>query len=211
MLTRFVKSEDGATMVEMAIALTLLLVLTLGFVDFGYAFFQWNAATKAVQVGARLASISDPVATALLTAAPTSTPGAPVVAGAYGPFVCSYTGNTGSCTNGGAFSAANFSRVFRGDTANTNDDACPALGANQRPGMCHYFPGLLRSNVAVAYTATGLGYQTRLGGPVPTITVSLQNMNFQFFFLGGLLGFNNITVPSMLSTVTGEDLKSTFP
>ncbi|WP_245464910.1 TadE/TadG family type IV pilus assembly protein [Mesorhizobium sp. M1E.F.Ca.ET.045.02.1.1] len=198
-------------MVEMAIALTLLLVLTLGFVDFGYAFFQWNAATKAVQVGARLASISDPVATALLTAAPTSTPGAPVVAGAYGPFVCSYTGNTGSCTNGGAFSAANFSRVFRGDTANTNDDACPALGANQRPGMCHYFPGLLRSNVAVAYTATGLGYQTRLGGPVPTITVSLQNMNFQFFFLGGLLGFNNITVPSMLSTVTGEDLKSTFP
>ena len=56
--------EDGAAMVEMAIAMTLLLTLTLGFVDFGYAFYQWNAATKAVQVGARLASISDPVATA---------------------------------------------------------------------------------------------------------------------------------------------------
>lgn len=77
--------------------------------------------------------------------------------------------------------------------------------------MCHFFPGLQRSNVVVTYTATGLGYQTRLGGPVPTITVSLQNVNFQFFFLGGLLGFGNITMPSMLSTVTGEDMKSTFP
>ncbi|WP_296740480.1 TadE/TadG family type IV pilus assembly protein [Mesorhizobium sp.] len=198
-------------MVEMAIAMTLLLTLTLGFVDFGYAFYQWNAATKAVQIGARMASISDPVASALTTAAPTTTPGAPVVAGAYGPFVCSYTGTTGSCTNSGAFSAAAFSRIFRGDTANTNDDVCPSLGTNQRPGMCHFFPGLQRSNVVVTYTATGLGYQTRLGGPVPTITVSLQNVNFQFFFLGGLLGFGNFNMPSMLSTVTGEDLKSTSP
>lgn len=198
-------------MVEMTIVATLLFALTLGFVDFGYAFYQWNAATKAVQVGARLASISDAVATNLATAAPTANPGAPVVAGAYGPFVCSYTGTTGSCTNSGGFSAAAFSRIFRGDTANTADDACPALGTNQRPGMCHFFPGLLRNNVVVTYTATGLGYQTRLGGPVPTITVSLQNRTFQFFFLQGLMGFANINMPSMLSTVTGEDLKSTFP
>ncbi|CDX43013.1 TadE family protein [Mesorhizobium sp. SOD10] len=211
MLKQFIKSEDGATMVEMAISMTLLLTLTLGFVDFGYAFFQWNAATKAVQVGARLASVSDPVAGALTTAAPTSNPGAPVVAGAYGPFACTYSsGGTGACSNSGAFSAAAFSRIFRGDTANTNDDACPDPTINQRPGMCHFFPGLLRRNVAVTYTATGLGYQTRLGGPVPTITVSLQNINFQFFFLGGF-GFGNMAMPSMLSTVTGEDLKSTSP
>ncbi|OBQ92927.1 pilus assembly protein [Mesorhizobium sp. WSM3866] len=211
MIRRFAKSEDGAAMVEMTIVATLLFALTLGFVDFGYAFYQWNAATKAVQVGARLASISDAVATNLATAAPTANPGAPVVAGAYGPFVCSYTGATGSCTNNGGFNAAAFSRVFRGDTANTSDDACPALTAGQRPGMCHFFPGLLRSNVVVTYMATGLGYQTRLGGPVPTITVSLQNRTFQFFFLQGLMGFANINVPSMLSTVTGEDLKSTWP
>ncbi|WP_245460096.1 MULTISPECIES: TadE/TadG family type IV pilus assembly protein [unclassified Mesorhizobium] len=211
MLKRFAKSQDGTAMVEMAIAITLLLSLTLGFIDFGYAFYQWNAATKAVQVGARLASISDPVASALTTAAPTSNPGAPVVAGAYGPFVCTYdNAGNGSCTNSGVFSAAAFSRIFRGDTANTNDDACPAP-VSQRPGMCHFFPGLQRKNVVVTYTATGLGYETRLGGPVPTITVSLQNIDFQFFFLGGLLGFGNLTVPSMLSTVTGEDLKSTSP
>lgn len=211
MIRRFARSEDGVAMVEMTIVSTLLFALTLGFVDFGYAFYQWNAATKAVQVGARLASISDAVATNLANAAPTANPGAPVVAGAYGPFVCSYSGGTGSCTNNGGFNAAAFSQIFRGDTANTNDDTCPALTGTQRPGMCHFFSGLLRSNVVVTYTATGLGYQTRLGGPVPTITVSLQNRTFQFFFLQGLMGFNNITMPSMLSTVTGEDLKSTWP
>ncbi|ESW84901.1 pilus biosynthesis protein TadE [Mesorhizobium sp. LSJC269B00] len=209
MIRRFTTSEDGAAMVEMTIVSTLLFSLVLGFVDFGYAFYQWNAATKAVQVGARLASISDPVATNLTAAAPTTTPGAPVVSGVYGPFACSYTGTTGACTNSGIFSAANFSRVFRGDTAVTNDDVCPVLAANQRPGMCHFFPGLLRSNVVITYSATGLGFQTRLGGPVPTISVSLQNRTFQFFFLKGLMGFADINMPSMLSTVTGEDLKST--
>ncbi|RUU33942.1 pilus assembly protein [Mesorhizobium sp. M6A.T.Ce.TU.002.03.1.1] len=209
MIKRFAKSEDGAAMVEMTIVATLLFALVLGFVDFGHAFYQWNAATKAVQLGARLASISDPVATALATAAPTTTPGAPVVAAAYGPFVCAYTAGTGACSNGGTFNAANFSRIFRGDTAVTNDDACPALATDQRPGMCHFFPGLRRDNVVIAYSATGLGYQTRFGGPVPTITVSLQNRTFQFFFLQGLMGFADITMPSMLSTVTGEDLKST--
>jgi len=211
MIQRFAKSEDGAAMVEMTIVSTLLFSLVLGFVDFGYAFYQWNAATKAVQVGARLAAISDAVATNLATAGPISSPGAPIVAGAYGPFVCTYTAGTGGCSNGGGFSAANFSRIFRGDTLNTNDDACPNVGTNQRPGMCHFFPGLLRSNVVVTYSATGLGYQTRLSGPVPTITVSLQNRTFQFFFLQGLMGFANINMPSMLSTVTGEDIKSTWP
>ncbi|MER8595913.1 pilus assembly protein [Mesorhizobium sp. M0904] len=211
MFKRFADSDDGAAMVEMTIVSTLLFALVLGFIDFGHAFYQWNAATKAVQLGARLASISDPIATALATAAPTTTPGAPVVAAAYGPFVCRYTAGTGACTNGGTFNAANFSRIFRGDTANTNDDACPPLAANQRPGMCHFFPRLRRDNVVVTYSATGLSYQTRLGGPVPTITVSLQNVTFQFFFLQGLMGFANLTMPSMLSTVTGEDLKSTSP
>ncbi|MEI8717240.1 TadE/TadG family type IV pilus assembly protein [Mesorhizobium sp. ISC11] len=212
MIQRFAKSEDGAAMVEMTIVSSLLFTLVLGFVDFGYAFYQWNEATKAVQVGARLASISDPVSTALATAAPTTTPGAPVSAGAYTALVCKYTGNTGACNgNSAAFNAASFSTIFRGDTAVTNDNTCPALAANQRPGMCHFFRGLHRDNIVVTYAATGLGYQTRLTGPVPTITVNLQNLTFHFFFLSGLMGFNNISMPSMLSTVTGEDLKSAAP
>ena len=53
MLRRFRNDESGAAMVEMSLVLVLLLVLTLGFVDFGHAFYQWTAAGKAVQAGAR--------------------------------------------------------------------------------------------------------------------------------------------------------------
>lgn len=207
MLQRFRQEENGAVMVEMTIVMVLLLILTLGFVDFGYAFYQWNAASKAVQAGARLASISDPVATSLTSAGTTTTPGAPVEPNDFAAFVCTSAGGP-SCSG---FNATNFSRIFRGDTAVTNDDACPPITGSQRPGMCHFFPGLLRENVSVTYSASGLGYQTRLAGPVPTITVSLQDVTFQFFFLSGLLGFTDITMPSMLSTVTGEDMKSTAP
>lgn len=197
-------------MVEMAIVMTLLLALTLGFVDFGYAFYQWNAATKAVQVGARLASISNPVAGGLGTAAPATTPGAPVAAGSYGPFTCTSAASA-SCPG---FDATNFSRIFRGDTAVTANDACPHPTGTQRPGMCHFFLSLKRENVVITYAATGLGFQGRgnvqgATAPIPTITVSLRNVNFRFFFLSALVGFANITMPSMSSTVTGEDLKST--
>jgi hypothetical protein len=65
--------------------------------------------------------------------------------------------------------------------------------------------------VRIEYIATGLGFWTRPGGAVPTIRVSIINHPFQFFFLGGLLGFANITMPSMISTVTGEDLSSAAP
>ncbi|RWE75009.1 MAG: pilus assembly protein [Mesorhizobium sp.] len=219
MTRRFAKSENGAAMVEMTIVAPLLFALTLGFVDFGYALYQWNGATKAVQVGARLASISDPVvpAATLANAAPSSVPGAPVVAGSYS-FVCQYTGSTGACkdkngasTNFNTNATNAFSRIFRGDTAVTNNDTCPAVTGTQRPGMCHFLPGLKRTEVAITYSATGLGFQTRLGGPVPTITVQLQNRTFQFFFLGGLMGFDDINMPSMLSTVTGEDLNTSAP
>ncbi|WP_027162256.1 TadE/TadG family type IV pilus assembly protein [Mesorhizobium sp. WSM1293] len=211
-LARFRIDEAGAVMVEATISMVLLLVLTLGFVDFGYAWYQWNAAAKAVEIGARMASISTPVAPQITGAGVATIPGNPVPVGNY-DYTCN--GATSACTCvgsgcvAGTFTPANFNRVFRGDAVGVG--TCPALAAGQRPGMCHFFSRLQPSNIIIKYTATGLGYQTRASGSVPTITVSLQNMSFQFFFLSGLLGFNNIAMPSMLSTVTGEDMKSTAP
>lgn len=202
LLVRFGYDECGAAMVEMTIAIVLLLTLTLGFVDFGHAYYQWNAASKAVQMGARLASISDPIALEIRDAGPATDPGDPVPAGDYS-FVCD--GETSSCSGGGTWIAANFTRIFAGD-----DGLCGPV-AGSRPGMCDFFPALEPENVVVRYAASGLGYQTRPGGSVPTITVSLQDVNFRFFFLSGLMGFTDITMPSMLSTVTGEDMRSTAP
>jgi hypothetical protein len=84
-------------------------------------------------------------------------------------------------------------------------------GTATRAGMHDFLPMLTKSQVRIEYAASGLGYWTRPSGPVPTVTVSIVNHPIQFFFLGGLLGFGNLTMPSMLSTVTGEDMKSSYP
>ncbi|MGX8009968.1 TadE/TadG family type IV pilus assembly protein [Mesorhizobium sp. ORM8.1] len=205
---RFWAAESGATMVEATIAMPLLLTLLLGFVDFGYAFYQWNAADKAVQAGARLAQISGPVASGLLLEAKTPADsldvGKAVPANTYNYICTANTAGTVSCSCGtGATcqdltaSQAAFDFIFSGSSG--------------RAGMQTFLPMLTKSQVQIQYQASGLGYWTRPNGPVPTITVSIVNHHFQFFFLGGLLGFGNITMPSMLSTVTGEDMKSTFP
>ena len=39
----------------------IIFLFLLGAIDFLFAFYQWNAAAKAVQVGARIAAVSTPV------------------------------------------------------------------------------------------------------------------------------------------------------
>lgn len=55
----------GAVFAEFAILLPLIVTVVCGSIDFLYAFYQWNAAAKAVEVGARIAAVSDPVAPGL--------------------------------------------------------------------------------------------------------------------------------------------------
>src|SRR5687767_4301359 len=98
--------ESGASMIEFSIVALLLLLLVGGVVEFSLVFFQWNSATKALQQGVRLASVSDPVAIPLKTltgVGGTVVPGDPMPAFNY---VCS--GATASCTPGGTtdYSAA---------------------------------------------------------------------------------------------------------
>ncbi|KRB13477.1 hypothetical protein ASD99_15320 [Mesorhizobium sp. Root695] len=205
---KFWANQSGATVVEMAIAMPLLLTLLLGFVDFGYAFYQWNAGNKAVQAGARLSQISTPVASGLLVEtiaqSDVTKVGTAVPANTYNYICTANTAGSVSCICGTGATCQNL---------NVNQAAFDFIfsGNSSRAGMQTFLPMLAKSEVRIQYQASGLGYWTRPSGPVPTITVSITNHPFQFFFLGGLLGFANITMPSMLSTVTGEDMKSTWP
>lgn len=205
---RFRGDQSGATMVEMAIAMPLLLTLLLGFVDFGYAFYQWNAGNKAVQAGARLAQISAPIASGLLLDAKTPSDsldvGKAVPANTYSYVCTASAAGVVSCTCGTGATCQNL-------TVNQAAFDFIFSGSSNRPGMLTFLPTLLKSEVQIQYQASGLGYWTRPKGPVPTITVSIVKHPFQFFFLAGFLGFGTITMPSMLSTATGEDMKSTFP
>jgi hypothetical protein len=70
--------------------------------------------------------------------------------------------------------------------------------------------------VNVDYTFTNLGYAGRpsgtgkTGGPVPTITVSLTGLTFNFLLLGNLLGLGNIPIRPFPTTIVGEDLSTTY-
>ena len=102
MVQRFARDTNGAVLVEATIMMTIMFVFVLGSIDFLFAFYQWNAAAKAVQVGARIAAVSDPVATGLngLSGAVVSASLRP--GSAMPPFAVTCDGGTATCTCDGA-------------------------------------------------------------------------------------------------------------
>jgi len=209
----FLRDQQGSVMVEVTIMLSIVLLLVLGAIDFLLLFYQWNAAAKAVQTGARLAAVSDPVASGLnnLSQAVMS---ASVPPGAAMPnFVVTCDGRTATCTcNGvnacrGGYDRAAMNTIVFGRGSSSCSDAKSA----DLVGMCDIFPRITPANVKIVYAQTGLGYAGRPGGPMPTITVSLQNLPFQFFFLRGLMGFHDFQIPASTVSLTAEDLSSRAP
>jgi Flp pilus assembly protein TadG len=214
------RDDQGSVLVEVSVMIPIVFVFLLGVVDFLNAFQQWNAATKAVEVGARLAAVSDPVASGL-NGQPTGNNLASAVvannstsAGAAMPtfrVVCDGAASTctctGTCTGVSGYNAAAMNTLLYG----RGNTACVATPTSYYfAGMCNFFP-VTAANVEVIYahdSTDSLGYAGRDDGPVPTITVKLKNVQFQFFFLGGLLNFLNITMPDQATTVTGEGMSS---
>jgi hypothetical protein len=215
-LTHLREDCEGGTMVEFTIVLLPLLLVIGGIVDFGFVFWQLNMATKAVERGARIAAVSDPVATGLADI-PTGTGGGALPADFDFYIKC----EDGACSSGG----------YDADAMNTivygrGNGACnPAEVGPYNLGMCNVFnrvnpagAPLTPANVVVEYRAAPeVGFQGRPCGPVATITVSLKNVTFGYFFLGGLMkvfdsAFPSIvTFPPMLTTITSEDLSTTSP
>lgn len=208
---------SGAALLEFTIFALTFFTILFGIVEFTFAFYQWNAATKAVQLGARLAAVSDPVAAGLRTK-PWSVvgydPGDDNVALADG-YSCSCT--TAGCVSGdgrtcpaAATAPSGCTTTYCADALNTlvygrgNGTTCNGTAPNI--GMCNLYWRITPANVRVSYDYTGLGYSGRPDGPVPTIRVELINLTFQFLFLAGLAGLDEITMPPLTSTVTGEDM-----
>jgi Flp pilus assembly protein TadG len=214
---RLARDRAGSVLVETTVLIPIVFVFLLGAVDFLMAFYQWNLATKAVQVGARIAVVSDPVADSLSAistdALATVAAGDPMPSfnvtcnGATAACTC-----TGACTGMGSFSWAAMNKIVCGrDNTSTTECSystqCRAT-SNYFRGMCDIFPGITAANVIISYTQTGLGFAGRGGGPVPTVTVSLQNLPFQFFFLNGFMGFQPKNILPASTTATGEVLSS---
>ena len=214
---RFIRDSNGGVLVEATIMITIILVFVLGSVDFLFALHQWNAATKAVQVGARIAAVSDSVANGLTSLSARVVNAALRPASAMPRFAITCDGGTAICNCEGAcigvagYNAAAMQTIVFGRGSKACGDATSSYSA----GMCDIFDRITPANVRIVYTQptapAGLGYAGRPGGPVPTIQVSLQNIPFRFFFLRDLLGFRDIQIPSAATTMTAEDLYSCSP
>lgn len=207
---RLGRDEAGAVLPEMTAVFVLFMLVLLGIVEFTYAMYQWNAATKAAQWGARLAAVSDPVASNLRTLTGleplTNLPG-----DAMPSYDCTCSGATQSCTGtvplnatSCTYSAAAMRTLFLG---RGNDGTNCRTGVNG--GMCEFLPSLRMSNIVVRYQYTGLGLAGRPAGPVPTITISFSNLNYDFVFLGGMLNLVSLRFPNRAAvSVTAEDMRN---
>ena len=188
MLKNFIRDQNGASLAEYVVILMLLMILTFGIMDMGYALWQWNNAEKAGQFGARLAAVSTPLAPGLAT------------------FECGTTATTAGqrCTAGGN----SFGIVTCTSTG------CDGYGFSQPEAdrllarMQLIFPRIQAENLIVEYEDLQLAFDGR-GSPVATVTVRIVNMNFEFLILNALLGFTPIPMPEFRTTLTTEDLRST--
>jgi Flp pilus assembly protein TadG len=196
--TGFWSDPDGAVAVEFGLIGSIFLVMLLAMMEFGTAFWQWSEASKALQLGVRLAAVSDPVSSDLTSMTGVS---ATVEEGDPMPYfkrVCS--GATQTCSSGTYDGSAMRTLVYgRGNSA------CPTT-AQRYAAMCQIFPRIQPQNVIVEYTQTGLGFAGRPGGPLPSITVRLTGLTFTFVVLDNLLGLAPIPMTGLSATATAEDM-----
>lgn len=206
------RDETGTTTVEFTIVALLFLLLTFGLVEFGNMFWQYNSAAKAAQLGARLAAVSDPVWGALSTLTDDGTPGTAWTT----DYNVTCDGDSEDCdgTHSGDYSTEAMDCLVFGRSAATPpcDDECDPTGIDDaEAGMCDRYPLITPENVSITYSHTGLGFAGRPGGPVPTITLQLTDLQVPLFVVGDLLGLGPVTLPPFTVTMTGEDLSRLAP
>lgn len=189
------KNANGASAVEFALVLPLLLLLLLGVIDGGRWLWEVNRAEKAAQAGARFAVVTTPVTSGLAAADYLGigglTQGDIIPRSAFGRVEC---GSTGCCSTG-----------------LTCTQPYPALGTfnstaftNIVTRMQAMHPEIVSANVRVIYSGSGLGYAGDPNGMdvSPLVTIELRNLQFNPLFLASLVGF---TMPRFSTTLTAED------
>ncbi len=189
-LLRFRRDRTGISSVEFALVAMVFFVFIFGIFDFGRALWQWNAAAKAAQWGARYAIVNDVVASGLanfdgLSAAGGNGLSIPIGAVNPNPVICDVNG----CNGYGPLDTTAFNAIV-------------AI-------MQGIYSRVQANNVVVEYEHVGLGFSGNPYGMdiVPTVKIRLQGMVFNLVtpLVAGLV---TITMPDFSTTLMGEDLQS---
>ena len=196
----FRKDRSGAAAAEIALLAPIFAISLVTIFDMGLYFWRWNQAVEAARVGARLAVVSDPVASDLTTMTGLETgvaAGEPV--GAY-ERVCA----AGTCTNG-TYSTAAMNRIFYGPGAT---QTCDDTTRTENAGMCDVLPVLALGNVTISYRSSGVDVAGVAGSLKPLVSVRISGADPKLFFVDHFVPGRFASLPDAEVTVLAEDLRT---
>ena len=203
-LRKFVRDEDGATLIEAILTLPIMVFIMAAIVEFGVLQMSWIQLTKAAQVGARLATVSEP----LTEISSLSTFNASDFPNRIGGDAMPANGASVSCGagTGTACDMDELARLYFG-----GDNTCGNTSNGLR-GICDIAPFLPPERIRVTYSNGGLGYVGRPFGPVVVVTVEFVDVPFNFLIFSRLLNSHTqtrvFTFPSFPVTFVSEDLSN---
>lgn len=194
-IRQFWADEDGASLVEFALVITLFLFLLLAIIDFGRIGHAWVGANKATQLAARLAAVRPPVCNGV---PPLNLRGG----GATPAFGALCRSGAGVCADPGTISCQG--SALAPTALEIFTAVRPLVPAGTTIGQMRY---------SYAFDPN-LGF---LGGPyVPMVTVEFTSVTFDFIsqlgaFVTALTGQSStlgrrLNLPGMSVSLPGEDL-----
>lgn len=187
---RFVKDERGAVLIEFSVVMVIMLLITFSIVEFALVFNKFNSAQKATQAAARVAATRlvlegiDDCGTATNQSAGTDCADVP-----------GSTSWSVTCS-GGSISGCN------------SDGFDEVVAAAQR-----FYPEVTAEDIELVFSGTAYGFVGR-GKPVPAISVSINNITYDFVTIGQLLNVlspgstfsETLNIDTAQTTIIGEDI-----
>jgi len=191
-LRRLALNRCGASAVEFALVLPLLLIFIFGIIDTGRFMWEYNEAEKATQMGVRYAVVTNPVPSGLssysFSISDGVAQGTAVPTANFSSATC--TSSSCSCAGGAFCSSVGYDGTAFNDIVTR---------------MAMMYPAITANNVQVVYQNVGLGFAGNPDGPdVSTlVTVKLNGLNFQPITC--LVFACSIPMPDFSAALTLED------
>lgn len=189
---RYLRETRAATLVEFSFLAPLLFLLTLGTVELGYFYYQYQALDAATRMGARIAATRGPVITGMpdCGVAVTTSPG-------------NYCNQAGVATQ--------WSATCTGTTLTTSGAVATgcdaAIMGRILQEMQLVYPPLVLNNVMITFSRSDLGFVGK-GRPVPLVTAEVTGVAANLPVLGAF-GIGPFLMPSFATSLPGEDLTGT--
>jgi len=189
-LRSFLRDCEGSVLVEFTLVFPMFMLAAFGTVDVSYMMFEWAQANKAAYIGARTAVVTNPVASGI-TALTYSTQSTELGLSCFNSADGTVNSTAACPTVNTTCTPAASSGGTCSDGSTFDDTAFGTILGNMQKAL----PRLQRQDVQVVYKTNGLGFVGQLNGAGTSgalpmnVTVSIQCMTHQFFFLGALMGW----------------------